>query len=62
MVVKRPDLIRHAQIVEFIVRIEAIGRHPGHIGVFHVVVLPLAQIVVPVVVRATCLKRLLPTL
>ena len=44
VVVQRPDLIRHAQIVELIVRIEAVGRHSGHVGVFHVV-LPFAQIV-----------------
>jgi hypothetical protein len=32
---QRPDLIRHAQIVEFFARIEIVGRRAGHIGVFH---------------------------
>ena len=36
MLVQRPDFVRHAQIVQFIARIEPIGRCSRHIGVFHV--------------------------
>jgi hypothetical protein len=36
VVVKWPDLIRHAEVVEFIVRIETVGRYSGHVDVFHV--------------------------
>jgi hypothetical protein len=45
MVIKRPDLFRHPQIVELVFRVQAVGRHSGHVGVFHVVSFPLAQIV-----------------
>ena len=42
MVVERPNLFGHAQIVEFVLRVQAVGRRAGHVGVFHVI-LPFAQ-------------------
>jgi hypothetical protein len=35
MLEQRPDLIRHAEIIEFLARVEVVGRGAGHIGVFH---------------------------
>jgi hypothetical protein len=51
MVVKRADLIRHAQIVDLVIRTEAIGRHSGHVGVVHLAVLPSVQIIAARILR-----------
>ena len=35
VVIQRPDLFRHAQIIELVFRVEAVGGGAGHVGVFH---------------------------